>query len=65
MNAKNLMPQQSQPISRVAAGQVPHELAEFAEEALQEVGYQGGSGIMPSTQYCKGCSTPFHEGGAE
>lgn len=65
MNARNLMPQQSQPISRVTVGQMPHDFVELAEAGLQEVGYQGVSEVMPSTKYCPNCSVPFHEGGAE
>ncbi len=35
MDNKNLMPQQAQPIERIATGQLPSELMELSEEALQ------------------------------
>ena len=62
MNAKNLMPQQAQPINRVSAGQLPQELTELSEEILQEIGYQDGSNIMPSSVRCPYCPAPFYEG---
>lgn len=34
----NLMPQASQPVQRIAAGQLPSELAELSEEALNQLG---------------------------
>jgi bacteriocin leader peptide (microcyclamide/patellamide family) len=35
MDKKNLMPQAAQPINRTTTGQLPPELAELSEEALQ------------------------------
>ncbi|NER84767.1 MAG: microcyclamide/patellamide family RiPP [Leptolyngbya sp. SIO1D8] len=47
MDKKNLMPNQSSPVSRMTAGQLPPELAELAEETL--CSYDGGD-IVPSSQ---------------
>jgi bacteriocin leader peptide (microcyclamide/patellamide family) len=38
MDKKNLMPQAAQPVSRTTTGQLPPELAELSEEALQLYG---------------------------
>ncbi|MBD2301200.1 DUF5837 family cyanobactin class RiPP [Nostoc sp. FACHB-190] len=35
MDKKNLMPQAAQPVNRITTGQLPAELAELSEEALQ------------------------------
>jgi len=35
MDKQNLMPQAAQPVNRTTAGQMPAELAELSEEALQ------------------------------
>jgi len=35
MDKKNLMPQVAQPVNRSTTGQLPAELAELSEEALQ------------------------------
>ncbi len=35
MDKKNLMPQQAEPVNRLTTGQLPSELAELSEEALQ------------------------------
>jgi bacteriocin leader peptide (microcyclamide/patellamide family) len=35
MDKKNLMPQAAQPVNRTTTGQLPAELAELSEEALQ------------------------------
>ncbi|MEH1872919.1 DUF5837 family cyanobactin class RiPP [Nostoc sp.] len=35
MDKKNLMPQPAQPVNRIGTGQLPPELAELSEEALQ------------------------------
>ncbi len=45
MDKKNLMPQVAQPVNRTTAGQMPPELAELSEEALQ----QHGEGTAYST----------------
>ena len=36
MDHKNLMPQAAAPINRTTTGQLPAELAELSEEALQQ-----------------------------
>ena len=36
MDKQNLMPQAAQPINRITTGQLPAELAELSEEALQQ-----------------------------
>jgi bacteriocin leader peptide (microcyclamide/patellamide family) len=36
MNKQNLMPQAAQPVNRITTGQLPAELAELSEEALQQ-----------------------------
>jgi len=38
MDKKNLMPQVAQPVNRTTTGQLPAELAELSEEALQQYG---------------------------
>jgi len=38
MDKKNLMPQAAQPVNRTTTGQLPAELAELSEEALQQYG---------------------------
>ena len=38
MDKQNLMPQAAQPVNRTTTGQLPAELAELSEEALQEHG---------------------------
>jgi bacteriocin leader peptide (microcyclamide/patellamide family) len=61
MDKKNLMPQVAQPVNRITTGQMPAELAELSEEALQ----QHGEGTAYSTSvlasyrtqpYCHHCS---------
>ena len=36
MDKQNLMPQAAQPVNRITTGQLPAELAELSEEALQQ-----------------------------
>lgn len=36
MDKQNLMPQPAQPVNRTTTGQLPPELAELSEEALQD-----------------------------
>ncbi|NER85394.1 MAG: microcyclamide/patellamide family RiPP [Leptolyngbya sp. SIO1D8] len=48
MDKKNLIPNQSSPVSRITAGQLPPELAELAEETL--CGHDGG-GVVPMRFY--------------
>jgi len=60
MDKKNLMPQVAQPVNRITTGQMPAELAELSEEALQQHG-EGtasystsvlASGYMQGTARC-------------
>ncbi|OYE00505.1 hypothetical protein CDG79_34795 [Nostoc sp. 'Peltigera membranacea cyanobiont' 232] len=37
MDKKNLMPQAAQPVNRTITGQLPAELTELSEEALQQL----------------------------
>ncbi|MBE7385884.1 MAG: microcyclamide/patellamide family RiPP [Leptolyngbya sp. SIO1E4] len=52
MEKKNLMPNQSSPVSRMTAGQLPPELAELSEETL--CGHDGG-GVVPASNACGAC----------
>jgi bacteriocin leader peptide (microcyclamide/patellamide family) len=63
MDKQNLMPQAAQPVNRSTTGQLPAELAELSEEALQLHGDSAtaaavlASGFHTPEQYCKcGCS---------
>jgi bacteriocin leader peptide (microcyclamide/patellamide family) len=48
MDLQNLMPQQSQPISRITSGQMPTELAELSEEVLATADSSFSSDVLPS-----------------
>ncbi len=58
MDNKNLMPQQAQPIERIATGQLPSELMELSEEALQlhhggeRVGISTSISFHPTSCFC-------------
>ena len=43
MDKQNLMPQAAQPVNRITTGQLPAELAELSEEALQLHGDSAGN----------------------
>jgi bacteriocin leader peptide (microcyclamide/patellamide family) len=53
MDKQNLMPQAAQPVNRITTGQLPAELAELSEEALQLHGENSAS-VLPSAnqKYC-------------
>jgi len=53
MDKKNLMPQVAQPVNRTTAGQMPPELAELSEEALQQHGE--GTAYSTSVQASYNC----------
>ena len=55
MNKKKLMPNQTYPVNRMMAGQLPPELAELAEETL--CSHNGGD-IVPSQMMCFGLDGP-------
>uniref|UniRef100_B8HTY4 Microcyclamide/patellamide family RiPP n=1 Tax=Cyanothece sp. (strain PCC 7425 / ATCC 29141) TaxID=395961 RepID=B8HTY4_CYAP4 len=60
MDLQNLLPQQSQPIQRATAGQLPTELAELTEEALNNE-----SAVLASSCDCSlygGCESCSYEG---
>ncbi len=67
MDKKNLMPQVAQPVNRISTGQLPAELAELSEEALQlgdSASYSTSvlaSGRSP-TLYCVSCSMCSYDG---
>ncbi|MEH1884573.1 MULTISPECIES: DUF5837 family cyanobactin class RiPP [unclassified Nostoc] len=53
MDKKNLMPQAAQPVNRTTTGQLPAELAELLEEALQLHGDDSAfsASVLPQTEY--------------
>jgi bacteriocin leader peptide (microcyclamide/patellamide family) len=51
MDKKNLMPQAAQPVNRSTTGQLPAELAELSEEALQ----LHGDDIASTSVLASGC----------
>ena len=55
-NQQNLMPQAAQPVTRITTGQLPTELAELSEEALQLHGDSTSAVVLASwygpIQYC-------------
>jgi bacteriocin leader peptide (microcyclamide/patellamide family) len=51
MDKQNLMPQAAQPVNRITTGQLPAELAELSEEALQLHGEDSASVIASSNPY--------------
>jgi bacteriocin leader peptide (microcyclamide/patellamide family) len=55
MDKQNLMPQAAQPINRIATGQLPAELAELSEEALQLHGDHRAS-VLASSGIDSACS---------
>jgi bacteriocin leader peptide (microcyclamide/patellamide family) len=54
MDKQNLMPQPAQPVNRLTTGQLPSELVELAEEALQQgvVTSSSASILASSGYYC-------------
>jgi bacteriocin leader peptide (microcyclamide/patellamide family) len=55
MDKQNLMPQAAQPINRITTGQLPAELAELSEEALQLHGDDSVS-VLASSGIDSACS---------
>jgi bacteriocin leader peptide (microcyclamide/patellamide family) len=49
MDKKNLMPMAAQPVNRTTTGQLPAELAELSEEALQLLGDSDSASVLPSS----------------
>ena len=65
MDKQNLMPQAAQPVNRITTGQLPAELAELSEEALQlsECEEAAGAGaaaaaVFASAERCCPCYPP-------
>jgi bacteriocin leader peptide (microcyclamide/patellamide family) len=58
MDKQNLMPQAAQPVNRITTGQLPAELAELSEEALQLHGESSASVLasMPPVDLIGLCS---------
>jgi bacteriocin leader peptide (microcyclamide/patellamide family) len=54
MDKKNLMPQVAQPVNRISTGQLPAELAELSEEALQLGDAAYSTSVLASLQYVNG-----------
>ena len=48
-NQQNLMPQAAQPVNRLTTGQLPTELAELSEEALQRHGDDSSASVLASS----------------
>jgi bacteriocin leader peptide (microcyclamide/patellamide family) len=69
MDKQNLMPQAAQPVNRITTGQLPAQLAELLEEALQlhGVGNNSTSVVPFSTEYhgCVACYCSYHGDDAE
>jgi len=57
MDKKNLMPQAAQPVNRTSTGQLPAELAELLEEALQLHGDDSSNYVIRALDYDGG--VPF------
>ena len=47
-NQQSLMPQAAQPVNRLTTGQLPTELAELSEEALQLHGDDSSASVLAS-----------------
>jgi bacteriocin leader peptide (microcyclamide/patellamide family) len=52
MELKDLMPKAAQPVNRITTGQLPAELAELSEEALQLHGASSASVLPASWKVC-------------
>jgi bacteriocin leader peptide (microcyclamide/patellamide family) len=53
MDKQNLMPQAAQPVNRITTGQLPTELAELSEEALQMHGENSSASVLPAYRLAK------------
>jgi bacteriocin leader peptide (microcyclamide/patellamide family) len=51
MDKQNLMPQAAQPVNRITTGQLPAELAELSEEALQLHGDDANASVLASGRF--------------
>jgi bacteriocin leader peptide (microcyclamide/patellamide family) len=52
MDKQNLMPQAAQPVNRITTGQLPAELAELSEEALQLHGDESSALVLALAAIC-------------
>jgi bacteriocin leader peptide (microcyclamide/patellamide family) len=58
MDKQNLMPQAAQPVNRITTGQLPAELAELSEEALQLHGDDAAAAVFASGPQTM-CKSPY------
>ncbi len=65
MDKKNLMPQVAQPVNRTTAGQLPAELAELSEEALQLGDSAYSTSVLASWQGGAPCHCSYDGDDAE
>jgi bacteriocin leader peptide (microcyclamide/patellamide family) len=56
MDKQNLMPQAAQPVNRITTGQLPAQLAELSEEALQLHGNDSASVLASMPGRISACS---------
>ena len=64
-NQQSLMPQAAQPVNRLTTGQLPTELAELSEEALQLHGDDSSASVLASQgaeTYCYGMKLCSYDG---
>jgi bacteriocin leader peptide (microcyclamide/patellamide family) len=52
MDKQNLMPQAAQPVNRITTGQLPAQLAELSEEALQLHGDDNSLSVLALMSIC-------------
>jgi bacteriocin leader peptide (microcyclamide/patellamide family) len=63
MEKHNLMPHPAQPVNRVTTGQLPPELAELSEEALQQEDVLcAGASVLPAGQCSSGYCLCAYDG---
>jgi len=65
MDKQNLMPQAAQPVNRTTAGQMPAELAELSEEALQQHGDSATDAAVFASRSCHWCECSYDGDDAE
>ena len=60
MDKQNLMPQAAQPVNRITTGQLPAELAELSEEALQQ--HECDAAAVSASDWVRGVSMCSYDG---
>jgi len=65
MDKQNLMPQAAQPVNRITTGQLPAELAELSEEALQQHEGHAAAAVSASNMFCDGMECSYDGDDAE